>query len=272
MNAAIVRKSLREALLPLSVVVLGVLIFEMIFIHAIGTYAEEILGMWARRPALKRIVQVLVGSEFGDQISATAFASLGLVHPVMLTLSWAFVLASVSRGIAGEVERGTADLLFTLPISRVRLYLSLTGVWLLTTALIAVTPWVGIWNGLRISPMWEPVDVRLLGIAAVNYYALLLALASATLCLSAFHPRRGVTIAILIGILVASFLVNFLEPFWNPAREQLRFLGILNYYRPFIIVRDEAWPVWNLAALLGSAVVLWCVGLWRFCTRDIPAA
>lgn len=271
MNAAIFRKSLREAAVPLIVVVLAILIFEHIFVHAVGTYFEEMLGIWARRPALKRFVQVLLGSEFGDQLSATAFAALGFVHPVMLTLSWAFVLATVSRGIAGEIERGTADLLFTLPISRVRMYCTLTLVWLLTAALVAAAPWVGIASGLRLTPMWEPVNTRLLLIAVVNYYALLLAIAAATQCFSAFVPRRGLTIATLIGVLVGSFLVNFLEQIWEPAR-RVSFLGILNYFRPYLVVRDEAWPIRSLAVLLGSAALLWGVGLWKFCRRDVPAA
>ena len=72
----------------------------------------------------------------------------------------------------------------------------------------------------------------------------------------------------MFAILLASFLLNFLGPFWSVAK-RLSFLGLLDYYRPLIILRDGTVPWNNLAVLLSVACVLWIAAGVIFSRRDI---
>jgi multisubunit Na+/H+ antiporter MnhB subunit len=82
--------------------------------------------------------------------------------------------------------------------------------------------------------------------------------------------RRGVAVGIVVGLLLFSFLINFLEPLFPPVRS-IAFLGFLHYYRPVEAVRDGVWPVLNLTVLGVSAAGAWALAFEFFARRDIPA-
>jgi hypothetical protein len=67
---------------------------------------------------------------------------------------------------------------------------------------------------------------------------------------------------------VASFLLNYLAQFWEPAR-RVAFLGMLRYYRPLTILRDGAWPMRDMSILVGAALVLWTIAGLIFSRRDL---
>ena len=69
-------------------------------------------------------------------------------------------------------------------------------------------------------------------------------------------------------IVVASFLLNYLSQFWQPAQD-IAFLGMLRYYRPLFILRDGTWPLRDMMVLLGAGAVLWIAGGVIFSRRDL---
>ncbi len=271
MNPALIRKTALDTLAVFLLIVAGLVVFEFLFVRAMSEFADDLLQFWSRRPAIKGFVQVLVGSQFNLDISPTGLMTIGLAHPLLFALTWTFILANGSRVLAGEIERGTADLLLTLPVSRVGVYVSVSLVWVVAGAALSFAPLVGVWLGEMWHPLREPLDLPRLVIPAVNLYAMFLAVCGATMLVSALASRRGPVIGVLLAMLLSSFLINFLSQLW-PAARRLSFLSLLEYYRPLASVREGAWPVRDLIVLLTSAAVCWSLGLWRFSRRDIPAA
>lgn len=271
MSPVIVRKTLREARLLVVVAVVGLIIFELFLIAAIGEAAGEIQRVLRSLAFVRRIVSLLAGADLLADPTATAFASFALAHPLVYAVTWAVLLTTASRGIAGEIERGTADLLLTLPVSRLRVYAGLSAALVLMALLLAAVTWAGVGIATRLNPLWEPVDVMALVPVAGNFAALLLAVAMLALCVSALSSRQGITIGIVLAVLLVSVLINFLEQFWKPA-QHVAFLGLLHYYRPVAIVRSEGWPWSSIGVLLAVAAAAWTAGLIRFLRRDIPAA
>ncbi len=74
--------------------------------------------------------------------------------------------------------------------------------------------------------------------------------------------------AAVFGVAAASFLLNFIAGLWEPAR-QFRFLGLMEYYRPAIIIRDGALPVRDMAVLSAWGLICWIVGLQITKTRSV---
>ena len=68
-------------------------------------------------------------------------------------------------------------------------------------------------------------------LVVVNLAAMYVAVGGTTFLVSAMCSRRARAIAIAFGIVLASFLLNFLAQTWEPAR-RLAFLGLLEYYQP----------------------------------------
>lgn len=271
LSLAVIRKTARDALPLFGVLLLAAVAFEILFIFAIGELAGELRGFMTRMAVLRRLVGALVGADLLADLSPTTLATIGLAHPVLYTLTWTLLLGMCTRVPSGEMDRGTADLLLTLPISRARIYLSVSLVAVGCAAAMSFAPLAGIAIGEQIRGFEQPVDLGRLWRVAGNLFALNLGVCAAALMCSTISARRGIAIGVVLGWLLGSFLFNFLAQFW-PAAEKLTVLLPLHYYRPLPIVRDAAWPIGSMLVLLGFAAICWFAGLWHFHRRDIPAA
>jgi ABC-2 type transport system permease protein len=186
-------------------------------------------------------------------------------------LSWTVVIATTSRVTAGEIERGTADLLLTLPVRRSEVYISATLFWLLASLLLSMCPLVGLWIGISIFETKEVVFIVRFVKPAFNFFFLLLAIGGISSMISSCIDRRGLAVSTTVGVLLVSVVLNFIEPFITSI-EKIRFLGLLNYFRPVDVVRLGEWPVMEMVVLLVLAVVSWSIGLIVFGRKDIPTA
>jgi hypothetical protein len=269
-NAALVKKTGRDALLLWVAAAVAILLFEYLLVAALSEFADEITELWFRRAFLKSFVKALVGADLAEDLTATSLVTIGFSHPLLYTFVWGFLLATCTRVVGGEIDRGTADLLLALPISRARVYCSISTVWMVAGIPLCFAPLAGLWLGERASPMWEPLELWHLRTVPLNLFAMYLSIGCGTTLISTLVVRRGPAIGFVLAVLLASFLLSFLAQFWSVA-ERLSFLGILHYYRPLECLRTENWPVKEIGVLCGSAGVLWLVGLWRFSRRDIPA-
>jgi hypothetical protein len=109
-------------------------------------------------------------------------------------------------------------------------------------------------------------------VVTVNLFCLYLAVGGLACLVSAMSERRGRAVATVFGILLASFLLNFLAQFWPPAEAVSR-LSVLHYYKPLGVLRpgvmDAGWPVADMLVLAGFAAVTWTAGGLWFARRDI---
>lgn len=283
MNYAILRKTARDTLLIFILVVLGILVFECFFLRAVREFSEEGKGTLLRLPTVGRFLRTLVGADFGAELTPTSLATIGFVHPIVLVLTWGMLITHCTRVLSGETDRGTADLVLSLPVSRSSYYFSVTLAWLLMGIPIAFAPICGLTIGERIFPLWEPLDLVRLRVITLNFAALYLGVGGVAMFVAAHNNYRAPAIAILIAGLLASMLVNFLAGILEtsafgaaPARRDIihtvKYLGILQYYQPLPILRSGEIPWHNIGTLVGIGSLAWLVGLFRFLRRDVPAA
>jgi ABC-2 type transport system permease protein len=271
MNAAIMRKTISDALPLLLIMCLAIFALELLIVGAMSQFAEEFSDIILAKPLFQRFARLLVGADLSADLSPTTLVTIGYAHPLLYAFTWTFLLATCTRVLAGEIERGTADLLLGLPLSRAKIYTSVSLVCLLAGLPIGGTVLFGTWVGETAFSMWEPLDLPGLAVVTVNMLALYVAIGSGTLFAASLASRRGPAIAAVLAILLGSFLLSFLGQFWT-FFERINFLSILHYYQPLPIIRAESWPWGHLVVLLSIAAAFWLLGLWRFTRRDIPAA
>lgn len=273
MSRAVTLKTARDALLLWLIVTAAIIVFEMLLVRAMRDFASDILELWEKRPVIKNLVQMLLGARFSLDISTTGLVTIGLVHPLLLALTWTFILTVGTRVLAGEVDRGTADLLLTLPVSRAAVYVSGSLVLAAALVVLSAAPLLGLALGERVFGLREPLALGRLVIPAANLLAMSLSAAGATLMVSAAASRRGPAVAVVLAALLASFLLNFLAQIWPAAeRAGVDMLSLLHYYRPLASVQSGEWPVGDMAVLLGAGALFWVVGLVKWVRRDVPAA
>lgn len=270
MNLAILQKTTRQTATLAVLVIVGAAGFEALWTSAIAHLGPTLIELWSRLEFAQRLLKVLANIDLSDKVSLGALVSIGLAHPILLALTWGFIIALCTSVTVGEIDRGTADLLLTLPLSRTCIFVTNTVVWVVAAAAFSLAAWLGLAIGNATMSLPKPLNLVHLGIVSVNLLALNLAVGGMTTLISCLLRRRGNAVGIVIAILLVSFLINFLEALL-PVFEHLRFLGFLNYYRPAVILRDGAWPIANLVVLMAIAVTTWTAGLLYFTRRDIPA-
>ncbi len=271
MNRTIIAKTVRESWFMLAVLVVAVMLFEILFVLAVSSFSKELIEMWSKFHFLRGLVQALAGADLTADVNATSFMSIGFAHPFLYAVTWAFLLTTCTRVIVGEIDRGTSDLLLTLPISRASHYISVSAVWIAMGIPICVAVWVGILIGPMFLPRPEPIDMRVLWLPVANLFALYVAIGCMTMMLSSFMTRRGPAVGLTLGLLLAGFVHNFICTL-TPEMKSWGFLSLLSFYRPLESIRAHALPWGDVGVLMAFAAVSWGVGLVKFQSRDLPAA
>jgi ABC-2 type transport system permease protein len=249
--------------------VLGVILAgaEGVLAFILPKFGSQFGQLWLQMEFARGIMQAMLGTETVE-IGPQMFQSIAWVHPVPLALIWAHALLCCTRVPAGEVDRGTADILLGLPVSRWEVFFSETAVWLGAGSLILVATLAGnLLGGLALPSEQRPQFPRLL-IILLNLYALYAAVGGLTWLISSLSDRRGKAITIVFVILLALFLLNYLAQFWQPLSKFV-FLSPLHFHRPTSVLATGIWPVRDIAVLLAAGCVFWIAGGVVFARRDL---
>jgi len=268
MNLALFQKTIFDQRWVVLIFALAAAVFPWLFIHAFMAFPWEQMSSFLELPLIKTVIQVLTGADLGEVFRVEALGAFAFVHPAMLALGWACMITGATRVIAGEIEAGTADLLLAMPVTRLSAYVSVTSGVLLCAPLLSAAAWLGVWIGAHTAELPEPIDVWLLRFVVLNDAAMLLAVGGSATLISSLSSRRGKAVGVTFGILLCSFLLNWLAGFWRPA-QVLAVIGILQYFRPYVILREGRLQAGDMAVLLAVAAVTWASGAFFFCRRDI---
>lgn len=222
-----------------------------------------------KMPMIRPLLTALLGVDPGNQASAQISQAFLWVHPTVLSLIWAHEVMYCSRVPAGEVDRGTADFLLCLPLSRWEIFWAETVGWLVSGTCIILSGYAG---HLLISLTIQP-DMRLSVLKSmtviVNLSAVYLAIGSFSFFVSTMSNRRGRAIGIVFTVLLASFLLNFLAQFQDWAKFISPWLSVMAYYRPAIIIQSGEFPWFDIAVLVFISGLIWLASGFVFHYRSI---
>lgn len=222
----------------------------------------------SRLANLTNIRNAMLGTDVSNAGGREIAAGVAWSHPFFLALVFAHVITVCTRVPAGEVDKGTMDVLVGLPVSRWQLFMSETVMWVTTSAAVILLGVAGSRIGNSFAPegMTPPFGDVLK--VAVNLLLLDMAVGSIAMLAAVSTDRRMRAVAAVLLVVVASLVINYLRLLWEPAKE-VSFLSLLNYYRPIGPLRDGAWPAKDMAVLGGVIVVVWTfAGVW-FARRDL---
>jgi ABC-type transport system involved in multi-copper enzyme maturation permease subunit len=258
MMRGLLAKGAREAL-PGTVmfgVALSIVLALLTFV--IPQVQEGISDIIVQMPIVKTMLSALLGVDVSEGLSAQMMQVFLWVHPVVLAIVWAHEIIECSRIPAGEIDRGTIDVLLGWPVSRPAMYLAHTIIWLVSGVVILLAGWLGhLTTSGEMAPSMRP-SARDALIILLNLYCVYLAVGSVAMLVSSLSERRGRAIGIVFGFVVASFLVNFLAQFWEPA-EHVAWLSVMRYYRPADTIVEGGVPWRDMLILTGTGLVAWCV-------------
>src|SRR5205823_2216903 len=105
-----------------------------------------------------KLVETIMGGESIQIERAMDILSIGYVHPAMLVLFSIWAVGRASGAIAGEIDRGTMELLLAQPIPRSRLVMAHLAVDCITIPLLCFSMWAGTWAGAWFFTPIKPIE------------------------------------------------------------------------------------------------------------------
>lgn len=268
MNRGLILRAFREMWPTGLIIALLLLGMEAILAFVLPRFGGQMSQQWLQLDFARGIMQAMLGTELGDQIGPQMFQSIAWVHPVPLALIWAHAIMSCTRVPAGEVDRGTIDVLLGLPVSRWDVFFSETFVWMLAGAAVIVAAVAGnLLGSLGVAPDQRPSPSHTL-VVAINLFCLYIAVGGLAWLASSLSNRRGRAMTVVFLVLLGLFLLNYLAQFWQPL-EKIVFLSPLHYHRPVPVLRSGNWPWRDLATLSGFAGISWLAAVIIFSRRNL---
>ena len=271
MNGALTAKMTRDSAVVVLMTSVALVLFGFLFVLAMSNWAQDLLLLWSKIGFIQRMFRFVLSIDLQGEVTVNTLIVSGFVHPFLLMITWGCVVSICTHFIVEPIDRGTADLLFTLPISRATYFVSATAVWVSASGVIACAALLGIWIGGEWFDLTPPLPIFRLILVVMNLWILYFAIGCLAMCVAALVNRRTQAVGGMVALLLSSFLINVLEAF-IPFFRAIRLLGLLCYYRPVEILQSGN-PSWtHIAVLTGIAVVSWMIGCGLFMRKDIPVA
>jgi ABC-2 type transport system permease protein len=159
MIPTLLRKLLRDVRVPLIVVALLLGTFQLLWAHVmarvlgkLSPFFNTLAGLGGLTPkdienvlfeGPGKIMRTIIG---GDRVvldGAMDLLSIGYVHPLMIILFCVWAIGRAAGAIAGEIDRGTMELLLAQPLARSRLILAHLLLDVITIPILCLSLWAG---------------------------------------------------------------------------------------------------------------------------------
>ena len=285
MTWVLTRKLLRDVAVGLVLVCVLLFAFQCLWAKVAERIGELLVELTRAVPFVEvarqlfagpgRILQTLMGGESIDLLSAPDRVSISYVHPVTVTILCIWAVGRSSGAVAGEIDRGTMELLLAQPVARWQLILAHLWVDLLTLPVVCLSVWAGTWVGARLIAPGPRVDPYRFAAALPSVGLLVFAVSGYTLWFSSLGRFRWRVLGAAVLLTLVQFLLNVIGQMWEPTAA-LRPGTVFYYYQPQPMILSANWydqgEIWTrLRVLLAVGVVGYLLALWTFSRRDLPA-
>ena len=294
MTWTLVRKLLRDVCVAWIVVAVLLFLFQILWARITSRVSTQILNalqdagvsldhlqriLMGPNEMIGQMVQAIIGGEKIALDKPGDMMSISYVHPLVLTILCIWALGRAANAIAGEIDRGTLELLLAQPIRRSQVILAHLLVDAIVFPTLCTAMWVGTycgtwWMGLQSLPRSSVEPWRFLP-ALLCVFALLFAVSGVTMAMSAQGRSRARVWGWAISIFLSMFLVNVLGQIW-PALEWIRPFMLFYHYQPQGMIQHADWYTnpasWlHLGVLVGFGTAGYLCAWITFCRRDLPA-
>ena len=234
------------------------------------------IGAWgALLNLVPKVFQPLIDVPLADLATPTGQLSVLYVHLVTMLVCVGWAVGRGSDSISGEINRGTMDLILSLPVRRASVMIVPGVVAALGAAVLAGSVWLGTLLGVSTVELHGDVALRQLLPGALNLFTMTFCLTGITTLLSSFSRDRWRTIWLAGGVFLVSMIVKMVSRLWKEG-EWLKYLSFLTAFQPQeLILMDSSTPEVVLqynGTLVGLGLLCYLAAAVIFIRRDIPAA
>jgi hypothetical protein len=216
---------------------------------------------------LPSFIKTILGGEALQVGNVSGLIAIGYQHPMVLTLYMLFAVGVPTALLAGEVQKGTMELILSRQAAKIHVYvcaglITVTGMFALVmvmfTGTVAAT---SIYDFGQPIPLYSFFKIAILG-------GMLASAVGGVSLLSAACFSRGTAVTLTVAYLAVNYFVSIIADWW-PRMKWLSPATIFHYvHGPEIF--NGSWPVGDFCVLISLLVVSALLGgiIWH--RRDLP--
>ncbi len=225
-------------------------------------------GMGMLIDLLPDTVRGFVGSSELDLLTANGMLAVAYNHPLTKVALSVFAVGLTAGAIAGELERGTLDLILARPVRRYELLLGSGLATVLAALLVGGITFLGTVIGANIGGVSGDVTWNYFVWLAFSTTALVLAMSGFGYLFSTLARRGGQAAGWTGGLIAGMFFLDWFGSLWDKV-EPLTALSLFHYHTPTAIIMNQANGWINTTVLLIVAVLTFAAAIVIFERRDL---
>jgi ABC-2 type transport system permease protein len=248
------------------------LIGAMIFLFQIAISGiihdnEKVKQMLTVLDFLPSFIKTALGGDYLQAGNIVGLITVGYKHPFVLFL-YMFYAVSVPTGLlAGEVQRGTMELILSRQVTKMQVYfcsglITVAGMFALTMIMF-----LGTVAATHIYDFGKPVPLNIFFRIAIDGGLFASMVGTISLLCAAVFSKRNIAAGIAVTFLVVNYFISIISQWWP----RMNFLGsatIFSYFGGPKLV--TGWPVKNMCILAAIFLLSSISGAIIWKRRDLP--
>jgi ABC-2 type transport system permease protein len=217
---------------------------------------------------LPSFIKAFIGGEAVQVGNIAGLIAIGYQEPFVLLLYMLFAVGVPTALLAGEVQRGTMELILSRQTTKIHVYICAGLITIFGMYALVIVMFLGTVVSTNLYEFDQQVPLYNFFKLAVNGGILASAVGGIAL-LAAACFQRGMAVSLTVAYLVVNYFIMIITQWW-PRMKWLDPVTIFNYVDGGKIFMDPAWPVGDmcvLISLLFVSAVLGGIVWWR---RDLP--
>lgn len=217
---------------------------------------------------LPSFIKTALGGEALQVGNVSGLIAIGYNHPLVLTLYMLFAVGVPTGLLAGEVQKGTMELILSRHVTKTYVYIcagliTITGMFALVLVMFSGT--VCATNVYEFS---QEVPLYSFFKAAING-GILASTAGGIALLAAACFQRNTAVWLTVAYLVTNYFVSIIAEWW-PRMKWLKPTTIFYYVDGGKIFKESTWPISDMCVLLSILIISTLLGGVIWSRRDLP--
>jgi len=249
------------------------LIAFMIFIFQIAICGvvhdnERVKALLQYIDMLPDFIKAFMGGEVLQVGNVAGLIAIGYQDPFVLLLYMLYAVGVPTALLAGEVQRGTMELILSRQTTKTHIYICAGLITIAGMYALVIVMFTGTVVATMLYDFYQEVPLYFFFKIAIVGGMLASAVGGIAL-LAAACFRRGLAVSITVAYLVVNYFVSIIADWW-PRMKFLEPATIFNYVDGPAMFDKPGWPIGDMCVLLSLLTVSTVLGGIIWSRRDLP--
>ncbi len=217
---------------------------------------------------LPSFIKALLGGQALRSGNIAGLIAIGYQHPLVLTLYMLFAVGVPTGLLAGEVQRGTMELILSRHVTKTHVYICAGLITVVGMYALVLVMYLGTVASTHLYRFSQPVPLYFFfKIAVVG--GLLASAVGGVALLAAACFQRGTAVTVTVAYLVVNYFTSIVAEWW-PRMKFLEPTTIFHYVHGPKMFQASAWPLGDMGVLISLLIVSTVLGGVIWSRRDLP--